>query len=374
MNKKNIKKAVLKPSEDTKQYKASYDDYKDMQLETMVSEDLLGSEEHNRLGIAIKTAKGSLENLTKEMGYKPKKNAKFETLVKYATSLAKIIDDPSEKEETLNYIKRVEAEFYEHKNSLVNGNMRLVVSMAKNFANMYNLDVADLRQEGSIGLMSAAEKFDPDMGFQFSTYAMWWIKQTIMRYKDNNSGTVRIPVYKNDFIKKVKSTAYELEMKKGERPTISQIATKLKAKRGDVKDALLYDSLARNSVSLNSSPSEEGDAQLESFFMTKDSKINSEINEYDTKQATTYLVDELKKKFPDKNYANVITVRYGLKDGIVKTLEETAEFLHKNMKKPNGKDYPLLTRERVRQIEAAAIKKLKHPNNLEMLEDIKYTK
>ena len=252
-------------------------------------------------------------------------------------------------EEEIELAKKILDGDEEAKSRLCQSNLRLVVSIAKRWASTNSLSFLDLIQEGNMGLLRAVEKFDYTKGFRFSTYATWWIKQAITRAIADQSRTIRLPVHMVETINRYGRTVRQLTQKLSREPTLEEIAEAMGISESKVVE---IQKSALDPVSLETPIGEEEDSKMSDFIEDESAKSPMEVASQ--KLLHEQLMSVIDTLTPREQ--QVIRERYGLIDGKAKTLEEV------------GKEFSV-TRERIRQIEAKALRKLKHPNRSKKLVD-----
>ena len=287
------------------------------------------------LGLDVETIK----ELIKELQLTEKKLRTIES--DFECSTKKVIEDVK----NIQYGQRI---LKVAKDRLIKANLRLVVSIAKKYTNR-GLQFFDLVQEGNIGLIKAVEKFEYAKGFKFSTYATWWIRQAITRSISDQARTIRVPVHMIEQINKVVRVSRVLMQSLGREPTDKEIADELQWPESKVKTVK---SVAREPISLETPVGEEEDSVLSDFIEDKDAENPANQTAYKLLQDK---IRELLSGLPEREQ-EVLRMRFGLDDGYALTLEEVGLYFD-------------VTRERIRQIEAKALRRLRHPKRSRQLKD-----
>ncbi|MDO5425843.1 MAG: sigma-70 family RNA polymerase sigma factor [Eubacteriales bacterium] len=242
---------------------------------------------------------------------------------------------------------RVRAGDEKAKETLVNANLRLVVSIVKRYAGGSHMSFLDLVQEGNVGLMKAVEKFDYERGYKFSTYATWWIRQAVTRAIADQSRTIRIPVHMRETMNRIRAQSRKFLAENGREPDTSELAVLMGMPIDKMEEIM---KLFGDTISLETPVGDEEDASLGEFIPDKSTNDQYTETEYLLLQQE---LSEMLSTLTERE-RSVLRLRFGFEDGKIWTLEEVGQVYH-------------VTRERIRQIEARALRRLRHKKNIKQL-------
>jgi RNA polymerase primary sigma factor len=300
-------------------------------------------------GEVVKPAKREFLSMTDRKKKKKKKEAEFREIANdsirlYLCEIGKV--DLLTAKEEVELARRIAKGDQSAKSKLAEANLRLVVSIAKKYIGR-GLSFLDLIQEGNIGLFRAVEKFDPNRGFKFSTYATWWIRQAITRAIADQARTIRIPVHMVETINKLTHAQRRLVQELGREPLIEELAAEMDMEIKKVRHIL---KISQDIVSLEAPVGTEEDSKLGDFIEDDEALSPAEAT---NRQLLKENIHEMLQYLSPRE-RKIIEMRFGLKDGVGHTLEEVGQEFH-------------VTRERIRQIEAKVLQKLKeHPTSVKI--------
>lgn len=300
-------------------------------------------------GGGLLEVKNDEEEMLKKYAMSHKGDSSYDSIQMYLKEIGQypLISASEEKE----LAKRIQAGDTEAVSLLAKANLRLVVSIAKKYANRSpDLTLLDLIQEGNLGLFKAVDKFDWSKGFKFSTYATWWIRQSITRALADQSRTIRVPVHMVETIAKYKQVVRRLSQDLGREPLPEEIATEMGL---DVDKIYTIEKIDQNTVSLDTPVGEDDDKSTYSDFIADDRILSP-----DQESSRRILADQVREILGDlsEKEREILALRHGLNDGIQHTLEEVGKMFG-------------VTRERIRQIEAKAHEKIRQHEKVNRLKN-----
>ena len=304
----------------------------------------------NRLNPEIKAIARNLhyqELANKDAAKVKRKGVKMDRVKKeLQTARAKFQMEPTELISLISELRLFMRKAHRAKTEMVEANLRLVISIAKKYTNR-GLSFLDLIQEGNMGLMKAVEKFEYRRGYKFSTYATWWIRQAITRSIADQARTIRIPVHMIETLNKVMQIQKQLLQELGHEPTPDEVALEMGLPLEKVQGIM---KMAQQPISLQSPVGDSDDTNFGDFIEDKGAENPYDMTAYSLlREKILDVLDSLTER-----ERNVLSLRFGLKDGYSRTLEEV------------GKQFKV-TRERIRQIEAKALRKMRHPTRIRQL-------
>lgn len=241
-------------------------------------------------------------------------------------------------QDELKFAKKVRRGDARARRMMIRSNLRLVINIAKQYSK-YGLPLLDLIEEGNLGLMKAVTKYDPKLGYRFSTYAAWWIKQHVTRALADQGKTVRIPVYMVETLTRFRKVNERLMHRYHRKPKVAELARSMKLSVSKIRELMQMD---QGYTSLDQPVGEEGESSI--LDMLEDPNVNTSENQVNSVLRNERIATLLSKM--NIREREILELRFGLKDGEPRTLNETAKRFN-------------ITRERVRQIEAVALKKLR---------------
>jgi RNA polymerase primary sigma factor len=349
----NMRKSTIKGIIETFKHRADPVYRMEKRIGRILSEVNVPYEEAKKLLSSCKKSRISSVQFKKRTGVTPKRMEKIKEDIRVIKlsmhGMARGLR--IEPDELIDKIKRVyehEKNINEGKMTLVRANLRLVVSIAKKNVNP-NLSLLDLIQEGSIGMMKAVDKFKYKKGFKFSTYATWWIRQSINRAIADQARTIRIPVHMKEIMNKLSKASREWKQRHGRSPTIEEYSKRLRLEQDKIRRIM---EIRQRPISLDTPIGDDEDSRLEDFIEDQEGTTpdNATMQSLRRKEIEKVLATLKERE------AKIIKLRFGLEGGYPRTLEEVGKIFG-------------VTRERVRQIEAKALRKLKHPSRSRKLRE-----
>lgn len=326
-------------------------------IKAIASKKMLSHEENVELSKKIIGVKNELEKILGRHHIEVKKDTYFRDALDAGYNILRELKSKEQKKVSVQ-LDIVNNEFYCARNKLTEGNMKLVIKPSFNQAAIFHYqDIDELLSEGILGLMIGAEKYDYRIGTKFSTYAYWWIKQTIGRHIIDTGTTVRVPVHMKGEMYKIHRTKNELTGEYHREPTIDEIAKRLGTSANDVNYIMGLE-VRMFSVHTPINTQDEGSLTYEDRMTDKDKDSEAVYDNLDEKNMATKIRGVL-DKLPER-HRELLMIRFGFETGKEETLEDTAEILYQKRSK-NDPSEKKVTRERIRQIELNALRKLRQP-------------